>query len=167
VIFGHLTVTAAGHHALKRFWPALPVALPALLLGAYLPDLVDKPVAFATGLHGRGYAHSVLVQAAVFVPALALIRRYRSIVATLALGSVIHLLEDWPKPEVLLAPFWGPIPYEPSAAFWARVLRFYSGGGIQVWLEAAAVAYWLVIGLRTAVIARSPQELASERGSSQ
>jgi membrane-bound metal-dependent hydrolase YbcI (DUF457 family) len=154
VILGHLTVTAAGHHITRRFWPALPVSLGALVLGAYLPDLVDKPIAFMTGLGGRGYAHSLVVQAFVFGSALAFVeRRHAPLVATLAAGSVLHLLEDGPPPGVLLAPLLGPIPHDPPGAFFARIVRYYTTPSVHLALEAAAAAYWLAVGTR-AVYAR-------------
>ena len=148
MILGHLTVTAAVHDVVRRrLWPSIPLSLPLLVLGAYLPDLIDKPLALTIGLNGRGYAHSIVVQALVFGLSFWLLRRHRPVTVTLALGSLIHLLEDWPRLPILVAPLLGPIPHEEVAAFWARVLRYYGEGGIQVWLELAAVVYWLTVGV--------------------
>jgi membrane-bound metal-dependent hydrolase YbcI (DUF457 family) len=147
MIFGHLTVTAAGHRLLKRrLWPACPVPLGPLLVGAYLPDLLDKPLAMATGLAGRGYGHSVLVQAVLFALAWVALRRHRTLLVPLALGSLLHLLQDWVTLEVLLAPLLGAVPDQPMEPLWQKLARFYTSGSPQMWLEVAAIAYWLVVG---------------------
>jgi membrane-bound metal-dependent hydrolase YbcI (DUF457 family) len=146
VILGHLTVTAAGHHLLRRRWPALPVPLGALLVGAYLPDLLDKPMALLTGLSGRGYGHSILVQVVLFAVAGTLFRRQLRLVATLALGCLIHLLQDWVTLEVLLAPMLGPIPQVEMQPLLVKLIVFYTSGSLQMWIEVAAVLYWIGVG---------------------
>jgi membrane-bound metal-dependent hydrolase YbcI (DUF457 family) len=118
-----------------------------LVLGAYLPDIVDKPLALLTGLSGRGYAHSLVVQALVFGVLFVVARCHTRPLAALALGSVLHLLQDWPPLGVVLAPLLGPIPHEPAATFLARILRFYTTPGAQLALECAAVLYWLAAGV--------------------
>lgn len=168
MILGHLTVTAAGHHLIRhRLWPACPIALGPLLVGAYLPDLLDKPIAMFTGLAGRGYGHSLLVQAAFFALAWAALRRRRALLLPLALGALLHLLQDWVRLEVLLAPLLGPIPLQPMEPLLQKLVRFYTSGSPQMWLEAAAVGYWLGVGAVRGVARgarrRSHQRMPSSR----
>jgi hypothetical protein len=157
MVLGHLTVTAAGHRLLKRRFPELPVQLGLLLVGAYLPDLVDKPANMFFGLPGRSYGHSLVVQLTIFAASALLVPASRRVLAPLALGAAIHLLEDWPNQVVLLAPLLGPIPPAPRWSFWESLVRYYSSGGPQVWLEIAAVAYWVGVALRRR---KSPGEVA-------
>jgi membrane-bound metal-dependent hydrolase YbcI (DUF457 family) len=149
VILGHLTVTAAGHHLIRRhLQPRLVLPLGPLLVGAYLPDLLDKPLAMLTGLAGRGYGHSLVVEAAVFAvlwPALH--KRAPRAVAALAVGTLLHLLEDWVRPVVLLAPLLGPIPFEEMEPLLQKLARFYTSGHPLMWLEVASVVYWLIVGV--------------------
>jgi len=149
MVLGHLTVTAAGHHLLRRRVPqvaALPLGL--LLVGAYLPDVADKSTNLLLGLSGRGYGHSLVIQSALFLPALLLLRRWRLEVFTLALGAAIHVLEDWVGAVVALAPLLGPIPMAPRWDWLESLLHYYRDGGPQVWLELASIAYWLGVAGR-------------------
>jgi membrane-bound metal-dependent hydrolase YbcI (DUF457 family) len=158
MILGHLTVTAAGYRFVRKWiWPQPPISLGALLLGAYLPDLLDKPIALATGLSGRGYGHSIVVQAAVFGLLAVLLRRHRVLVAALALGSAIHLLEDWVPLTVLLAPLLGPVPEMPMMPLLQKIVVFYTSGTLQMWIEVLGTAYWILVGMR-AWLGRSESE---------
>jgi len=150
MVLGHLTVTAAGHRSLRRrFTWAAAVPLGPLLFGAYLPDLLDKPTALLTGLSGRGYGHSLVLQLAFFALAFALVRRpHRAALGAVALGSALHLLEDWVTLDVLLAPLLGPIPEVPMMPLLDKLLIFYTSGSVAMWLEVAALAYWSVVGTR-------------------
>jgi membrane-bound metal-dependent hydrolase YbcI (DUF457 family) len=143
MVLGHLTVTSAGRRLLRRRLPRVFEPLAPLLLGAYLPDLVDKPLNLILGLPGRAFGHSLVVEAAVFAIAALVFPRWRNVLAPLAAGVAIHLLEDWVTPVVLLAPLLGPIPEAPPWSFVDSFLHFYSGGGPLVWLEVASVVYWL------------------------
>jgi membrane-bound metal-dependent hydrolase YbcI (DUF457 family) len=160
VIFGHLTVTAAVLREARRLRPSLPIASGALLLGAYLPDILDKPIGLITGLAGRGYGHSLVVQAAVFALALFAFPRHRARVATVALGAAIHLLEDWVEPRVLWAPLLGPVPTLPLRGFLETLRRYYTSGSVQVRLEVVATVYWIAVG---AVALRSHSRRAASR----
>jgi hypothetical protein len=147
MVFGHLTVTAAAHREWRRLWPSVPVSLGALVVGAYLPDLIDKPIGFLTGLSGRGYGHSILVQLVLFAAAWPLLPRYRATVYTLAIGAMLHLIEDWPGLSVVLAPLLGPIPFMPPRGLLESILTFYRSGGVLVWIEVVAAVYWVTVGL--------------------
>jgi hypothetical protein len=69
MVLGHLTVTSAGRRVLQRRWPRVFIPLGPLLLGAYLPDLLDKPLNMAFGLPGRAFGHSLVVELAIFTAA--------------------------------------------------------------------------------------------------
>jgi membrane-bound metal-dependent hydrolase YbcI (DUF457 family) len=155
MILGHLTVTSALHREIRRrWWPSLPVALGPLLIGAYLPDLLDKPLAIVTGLAGRGYGHSLIVQVPVFLALWALLRGRARLVGTLALGSLVHLIEDTVSPAVLLAPLLGPIPFQPMEPLLQKLAHFYTSGTVTMWIELAALAYWMAVGV-AALVERS------------
>lgn len=164
MILGHLTVTAAGHHLLKkRLWPSFPLPMAPLLVGAYVPDLLDKPLALLTGLAGRGYGHSLLVQAVFFAAAWMAFRRRAPItLAALAFGTLLHLLQDTVRPVVLLAPLLGPIPFEPMEPLMQKLARFYTSGSLLMWIEVAAVVYWLAVGA-TAGVARVAERRRSHQ----
>jgi membrane-bound metal-dependent hydrolase YbcI (DUF457 family) len=129
-----------------RVLAALPLGL--ILLGAYLPDLADKSINLITGLSGRGYGHSLVVQLLICALVYLLLPRLRLPLAALALGAAVHLLQDWVEPAVLLAPLLGPIPPGPRFSFIESILGFYRHGGPQVWLEALAAGYWTMIAIR-------------------
>jgi hypothetical protein len=147
VILGHLTVTAAVHREARRVWPSLPLGAGALLFGAYLPDLLDKPIELVSGLSGRGYGHSIVVQGVVLGLALMCLRRHRAVVGTIALGAAIHLVEDWVEARVLLAPLLGAVPFRPPRDFLESLRRYYTSASVFVGLEAAATVYWLGVAV--------------------
>jgi membrane-bound metal-dependent hydrolase YbcI (DUF457 family) len=149
LVLGHLTVTAAGRRLLaQRYRAASRLALAPLLVGAYLPDIVDKSAALLVpGVPGRGFGHSLVVALPLFGLLALWLPARRLTVATLGLGVGLHLLEDWVEPVVLFAPLLGPIPPRPPWSLLESLLHFYTRGGLQVWLEAAALLYWIVVGL--------------------
>lgn len=77
-----------------------------VLLGAILPDLIDKPLAYATGLDSRLWAHTFLflfgILALSFVPTLRSLR-------LVGFGVATHLLLDmiWNQPAIVLYPAFG------------------------------------------------------------
>jgi len=149
VVLGHLTVTAAGHRLLRDRLPVVSrMSVGLLILGAYLPDLVDKPLNLVAGLSGRAYGHALTTQLAVFGVAWLLAPSLRRLVLPLAAGAALHLAQDWVGAAVLFAPLLGPIPPAPPWGFLQAAGRFYGGGGPLVWLEIAAIVYWLAVGIR-------------------
>ena len=149
VILGHLTVTAAGHRLVRavRGSGASPCRWAAARWAPYLPDLVDKPIALVTGLSGRGYGHSLVVQLAVFGAGLGAAPPRPRLLAALAHRRRPPPARGLGAGLVLLAPLLGPIPYIPRAPLWEKHRDFYTGGRIQVWLEVAAVLYWIAVAL--------------------
>src|SRR5438093_2168948 len=77
-----------------------------VLFGAILPDLIDKPLGFLTGLDSRLWAHTFLFLFAIlalsFVPSLRGLR-------LVGFGVATHLLLDqiWVRPDIVLYPAYG------------------------------------------------------------
>ena len=65
-----------------------------LLFGAYLPDLIDKPLNILFQLPGRGIAHSVIIQALLFISLIYLLPKHKKIFISVWFGSILHLIQD-------------------------------------------------------------------------
>ena len=85
-----------------------------LLIGALLPDIIDKPVGMfffrETLSNGRIYSHTLLFLVLITIAGLYLYRRQRkTYLLTLSFGTFTHLLLDemWRAPRTLLWPFYG------------------------------------------------------------
>jgi len=78
-----------------------------VLLGAVLPDLIDKPFGFLLELQGRLWAHTLLFLLGVL--ALSRVSRLRAL-EWVGFGIATHLLLDmiWSWPWVAFWPFAGP-----------------------------------------------------------
>lgn len=159
MVLGHAAVTAAGHRILASRWPGLlGIPLGPLVLGAYLPDMVDKSLSLLLGLSGRGYAHSLVMQTLVVGGLWLLLTRWRPQLLALALGSGFHLLQDWVELRVLVAPLLGWVPpgrFDPVDSVWS----FYGRGGPLLWLELAALVYWIGVAARSTL---SPSQATQE-----
>src|SRR2546430_10000027 len=77
-----------------------------VLFGAILPDLIDKPLAYVTGLDSRIWAHTFLflfaILALCFVPVFRALRH-------VGFGLASHMLLDmiWIQPSVVCIPTYG------------------------------------------------------------
>ncbi len=108
MLFGHGAVGVIAHNTLFR-----NMALPILLVAAYGPDWVDKPLKLFFDLPGHGVGHSGLVFACLCLSVFSLRRRIGAHMplAAACLGLwAAHLLCDWILPEVLFWPLLGPLP---------------------------------------------------------
>ncbi|HKZ89515.1 MAG TPA: metal-dependent hydrolase, partial [Thermoplasmata archaeon] len=77
-----------------------------VLLGAILPDLVDKPLGYLLGLESRLWAHTlVFLGSVLLVSAVPSVR----VLASAAVGIATHLLLDrmWEQPWVFVWPALG------------------------------------------------------------
>ncbi len=127
-LLGHLGLTLALVVGARR-WVDVRVDYRLLLVGALLPDLIDKPLSLIFGIGGRNFAHTLVF--ALALTALFLLLRPRSssksgagmwtvAVLALAIGTWTHLLFDrmWALPEILLWPFLGlAFPLDPFDLF--------------------------------------------------
>ena len=103
-----------------------------VLLGALLPDIIDKPVwlFMATitsdiSLSGRGYTHTLLFSLILLIGGLALIRYGKSWLLVMSLATVMHLILDqiWNRPVVLWWSLLGPIPRGETACWMTNVIQ--------------------------------------------
>jgi membrane-bound metal-dependent hydrolase YbcI (DUF457 family) len=116
LFFGHLGITLGIAVLGMQFYKIEPTRklYGAILLGAVLPDLIDKPIGeilLADSLsNGRLMAHTLLFAGICALIGLALYRR-RSDPSGLALSGAVllHLGEDqmWRIPETLFFPLFG------------------------------------------------------------
>lgn len=121
---GHLGVTAAFGEFLARRGHYVPyVDFRFLVFGGFLPDLIDKPLAFAFSLGGRTIGHSLIFNVSLSLllllwflhtPGNGPERSARRVVTVLAIGSWTHLILDriWEQPWAFLWPFLGLGPPE-------------------------------------------------------
>jgi hypothetical protein len=147
MILGHLTATAALHREARRRWTRFSLALGPLLLGAYLPDLLDKPLNMIFGFSGHSFGHSLFVQLIVFAPLLLLWRSRRAVLIPVAVGAALHLIEDAEGPKELLAPLMGPIPEGPFYNVLEKFVHFYTTSSPLLWIEIVAALYWIVVAV--------------------
>jgi hypothetical protein len=85
-----------------------------LLIGAILPDLIDKPIGqylfYSTFHNGRIFAHTILFMLLLVLLAALLWRKYRFAGAgVLAFGAIAHITEDqiWREPVTAFWPLLG------------------------------------------------------------
>jgi hypothetical protein len=116
LLFGHIGITLGIFFGLAFFVPRLRSVIDPryLIIGALLPDLVDKPlgrVIFASSVaNGRIIGHTLLFCFLLLLRGLHLYDKKRDIrVTALASGSFFHLFEDqmWAQPRTLFWPLLG------------------------------------------------------------
>jgi len=121
-LLGHLRI-ALGLASLRAWKSPARMDYRLVLFGAILPDLIDKPLAYVTGLDSRIWAHTFLFLFAIlalsFVPMLRGLR-------LVGFGVASHLLLDliWNQPAVVWYPAYGwSFPMAPfDAARWLDTL---------------------------------------------
>ena len=124
MIIGHITVTYAAGKSLGKWFPALSYTA-LLLFGALLPDLIDKPLSLVLGFLSRGLAHSIIIQAVLFVAIFALFQKYRERAVPVLIGVLFHLAEDFVPAAILLWPLLGPLPAEIHTSFIEKIINYY------------------------------------------
>lgn len=113
--FGHTGITLGIFYSLSRLSPKnnFSAAVPYILVGSLLPDIIDKPlgrIIFAETIgSGRIFAHTLLFATLLGLAGFYLYRQGHSNLLIVAAASFCHLLEDnmWDSPEVLFWPFLG------------------------------------------------------------
>jgi inner membrane protein len=107
-----------------------------ILLGAILPDLIDKPLGAALGLDTRIWGHTFLFLFAVL--ALSLVPTMQAL-RLVGFGVATHLLLDgiWVQPAVALYPVDG---------WWFPPTEFHPEGWIDVLLHNPLVQFGEIIG---------------------
>lgn len=116
LLFGHIGVTLGVFFVLGIFIPRLRTIIDPkyLVIGALLPDLVDKPlgrVIFASTLeNGRIIGHTLLFSLTFSLIGLYLYKKRGDLrIISLSIGSFFHLMEDqmWASPKTLFWPLLG------------------------------------------------------------
>lgn len=92
-----------------------PIDYRLVLLGSFLPDIIDKTVFLLAGdrasLSGRDYAHTLVFNLALLISGLVLLRYRKSWLLIISISSFTHLILDqiWDSPVILLWPLLGPL----------------------------------------------------------
>ena len=92
-----------------------PIDYRLVLLGSFLPDIIDKTVFLLAGdrasLSGRDYAHTLVFNLVLLVGGLILLRYRKSWLLIISISSFTHLILDqmWGSLVTLLWPLLGPL----------------------------------------------------------
>jgi hypothetical protein len=103
LILGHITCTYIAYRVLHS--RGVRLVLSAFLIGAVLPDVIDKPLLLLFDLEPHGVGHSVLVLLPVFGLYFLFLRNRYLALTSLLLGILMHLIEDLYAFEHLFWPF--------------------------------------------------------------
>jgi hypothetical protein len=105
-VLGHLGL-GLGLAWLVTSWRGRPIDFRLVLVGAVLPDVIDKPLGAILGLESRLWAHTLWFLAGFLL--LGVLPPLRGL-QWVGFGVASHLLLDliWGQPNVVLWPFAGP-----------------------------------------------------------
>jgi membrane-bound metal-dependent hydrolase YbcI (DUF457 family) len=113
IFFGHIGITLLLVFLIFTFLKE-KIDYRLLVVGAILPDLIDKPIGhylfYSTFQNGRIFAHSVLFILLLVMLAVFIERKYRFMgISVLAMGAIAHITEDqiWSEPVTALWPLLG------------------------------------------------------------
>jgi len=146
MILGHLTVTYVAGKRFEKVYPFL-ARTPALIFGAYLPDLIDKPLAMVTEMPGRGIFHSAVVISLLLFALLAAFPERRGTLMAIGAGAFFHILEDMSAPVFTFWPLlggWPPIQY---TGLTEKLLDYYIYFKLPYQFTIEAVSYPIFIWL--------------------
>lgn len=116
LLFGHLGVTLGIFFLICLFKPRLRniIVTKYLLVGALLPDIIDKPlgmIIFASIISsGRMIGHTLILSSILYCIGLSFYEKRGDVkILSLAAGSFFHLIEDqmWWEPQILSWPLFG------------------------------------------------------------
>lgn len=109
MILGHYVNTYIVHNAVRKY--NIELRLYPFLFGAYLPDLIDKPLNIFFQLPGRCIAHSAIIQALLFIPLIYFLPRYKKSLFSLWSGCILHLIQDSIALSIAFWPIVGDLSY--------------------------------------------------------
>lgn len=120
-------------------------------LASLLPDVIDKPIGRiffrARYESGRLYAHTLLLNVALFCVLFFLRGRIKRRLALIPVSSLLHIAEDgvWSDPKVFWWPLFGTaFPRDPVAGgMWAFLDPSRYGGALVQEAIGLAVLLWL------------------------
>jgi inner membrane protein len=149
ILFGHIGITTAVVNSYKKVVKPrkLDIDYRFVILGAILPDLVDKPiVSFFTNSVGRGerfIGHTLAFSIGVLlIGVINLVLRKRTSLLILGVGSLIHTLLDlmWVFPKTYLFPIYGfniPMILDPGK------IPLYA----KLYFSIYSYLFWEIVGL--------------------
>ncbi len=105
-IFAHLGFTLLFFLVIKKYYALDKIDIRFVLVGALLPDILDKTLGYFTPIAGRSLFHAVIP---LFLILSVLILKDKVIFISLMLASLFHLMLDemFLKPKILLWPLFG------------------------------------------------------------
>ncbi|MGA9142028.1 MAG: metal-dependent hydrolase [Methanocella sp.] len=113
IFFGHIGITLLFAYLIFNIFKE-KIDYRFLIVGAILPDLIDKPIGqyifVSTFDNGRIFGHTILFVLLLTMIALYVERKYRFLgISVLALGALMHQTEDqmWMSPSTSLWPTMG------------------------------------------------------------
>jgi inner membrane protein len=113
IFFGHIGITLLFAYLIFSIFKE-KIDYRFLIVGAILPDLIDKPIGqyifVSTFDNGRIFGHTILFVLLLTMIALYVERKYRFLgISVLALGTLMHQTEDqmWMSPFTSLWPTMG------------------------------------------------------------
>jgi inner membrane protein len=156
--FGNAADGKKGHLLRTAVAAAKAVDYRLVLTGAFLPDIIDKPVWLLTRAgfqwDGRGYAHTFLANLILVLLGMALAARWNKFwLLTLSLCSLAHLVFDemWLYPGTLWWPLFGGIE-RGSTSGWLRGMVDGLLSNPQVWVPEA-LGFGIVVLVAIRVVA--------------
>lgn len=109
---------------LEKVYPFLG-GMSALIFGAFLPDLLDKPLAWILETPSRGVFHSAVVLSILFFALTIALPRRRGFILTIGIGAFLHILEDFSSPAFTFWPLLGAWPPVPRFGLIENLLDYY------------------------------------------
>ncbi len=106
---GHIGVSALILHFLEK--KGIKIIFPVALFSSMLPDFIDKPLEFLFLLPGRFVGHMILTWLIVVMLGKGIATRMNRpdvfiYSYSLALGAMLHIIEDFRDPILLRTVFW-------------------------------------------------------------
>jgi membrane-bound metal-dependent hydrolase YbcI (DUF457 family) len=165
MILGHLTVTYSVAVPFKKRFPDLAVT-GGILLGAVLPDILDKPVSMIWGTPSRGAGHSAVVMGLVSYILIAAFPARCKFLVSVGAGLLLHLLEDMVTLNQLFWPLLGPWTYQPGAGLMEKLLDYYVRvkSPVSFLVEIASYPFFLLFAFREIKKARDEKYKAPTSG---
>jgi hypothetical protein len=122
--------------------------VPLCVIGALLPDLIDKPLALLVPALGSGrtIGHCIMFVFAVLLVALMLFHYRNTLLGfAFACGVFFHQIFDsmWQSLQTWFFPFLGPFPLLPVPDY----------TGYYLWLEIASPSEWLFLMTSLVIVA--------------
>lgn len=159
MVLGHLTVTCAMQETLKKRLPGFGLeSLGLLVFGAFLPDLIDKPLHLLIAAPTRGFGHSAVLISVVFYILIRLFPAYSKILIPIVVGMALHLIEDIADLHVIFWPLLDTWQAEEKRDFVLFTYRYYFKleAPLPFFLEVASYPFFLRMLLKRKVL---PQPL--------